>query len=166
MVFRVMTILVRYPRVFKGRHLTLAQVLWGATLFFTSWGCTPFPRLASSFSPPPISQRSRSTIRSSTPPPPSFPRTSKETLRMARAGLCSSRFVAVRICISESCAQLLQAVTIDGEPWHSNCYLDWDVFVRGSTIELELTNDINTTCGEGPDALPPSLSTGGYSGSM
>ncbi|KAG1889430.1 glycoside hydrolase family 92 protein [Suillus subluteus] len=60
----------------------------------------------------------------------------------------------------------VKSVTIDGQPWHSNCYLDWDVFVNGSTVELELTSDINTTCGEGSDALPPSLSTGGYSGSM
>ncbi|OAX39419.1 glycoside hydrolase family 92 protein [Rhizopogon vinicolor AM-OR11-026] len=58
----------------------------------------------------------------------------------------------------------VKSVTIDGQPWHSNCYLDWDVFVNGSTIELELTSDIDTPCGEGPDALPPSLSTGGYSG--
>ncbi|OJA21261.1 hypothetical protein AZE42_02535 [Rhizopogon vesiculosus] len=58
----------------------------------------------------------------------------------------------------------LQSVTIDGQPWHSNCYLDWDAFVNGSTIELELTSDIDTPCGEGSDALPPSLSTGGYSG--
>ncbi|KAG1749718.1 glycoside hydrolase family 92 protein [Suillus paluster] len=58
----------------------------------------------------------------------------------------------------------VKSVTIDGQPWHSNCYLDWDVFVKGSTVELELTSDIDTTCGEGPDALPPSLSTGGYSG--
>lgn len=57
----------------------------------------------------------------------------------------------------------VKSVTIDGQPWHSNCYLDWDVFVSGSTVELELTSDIDTTCGEGPDGLPPSLSTGGYS---
>lgn len=87
---------------------------------------------------------------------------------MARAELFSSRFVTTRLCIffnhvpDES--ELLQSVTIDGQAWHSNCYLDWDVFINGSTIELELTNDINTTCGEGPNALPPSLSTGGYDG--
>ncbi|KAF9229643.1 glycoside hydrolase family 92 protein [Gyrodon lividus] len=56
----------------------------------------------------------------------------------------------------------VKSVTIDGQPWKSNCYLDWDVFTKGSTIELELTDDINITCGDGPDALPPSLSTGGY----
>ncbi|EGO04001.1 glycoside hydrolase family 92 protein [Serpula lacrymans var. lacrymans S7.3] len=53
-------------------------------------------------------------------------------------------------------------VTIDGQPWQSNCYLDFDVFVKGSTVVLELTKDINVTCGAGADALPPSLSTGGF----
>jgi hypothetical protein len=32
----------------------------------------------------------------------------------------------------------------------------------GSTVELELTDDIKLGCGKGNDALPPSLSTGGY----
>ncbi|KII83240.1 glycoside hydrolase family 92 protein [Plicaturopsis crispa FD-325 SS-3] len=53
-------------------------------------------------------------------------------------------------------------VTVDGTPYKSNCYLDWDVFTRGSTVELTLTDNINVTCGSGPDALPPSLSTGGF----
>ncbi|KAH7911239.1 glycoside hydrolase family 92 protein [Hygrophoropsis aurantiaca] len=56
----------------------------------------------------------------------------------------------------------VKSVTIDGEPWKSNCYLEWDVFVKGSTVELELTDDITVTCGDAADALPPSLSTGGY----
>ncbi|KAK7690246.1 hypothetical protein QCA50_006901 [Cerrena zonata] len=56
----------------------------------------------------------------------------------------------------------VKSVTIDGKPWKSNCFLEWDVFENGSTIELELTDDINVTCGQGADALPPSLSTGGY----
>lgn len=51
---------------------------------------------------------------------------------------------------------------IDGKPWKSNCFLEWDVFENGSTVELELTDDINVSCGQGEDALPPSLSTGGY----
>jgi hypothetical protein len=55
-----------------------------------------------------------------------------------------------------------QSVTIDGQPWKSNCFLEWDAFVKGSTIELELTDDITVTCGDGPDSLPPSISTGGY----
>ncbi|KAH7921949.1 glycoside hydrolase family 92 protein [Leucogyrophana mollusca] len=57
----------------------------------------------------------------------------------------------------------VKSVTVDGQPWKSNCYLDWDVFTQGSTVELELTDDITVTCGDTADALPPSLSTGGYS---
>ncbi|KZT08230.1 glycoside hydrolase family 92 protein [Laetiporus sulphureus 93-53] len=56
----------------------------------------------------------------------------------------------------------VESVTIDGQPWGSNCYLDWDAFTSGSTIELQLTDNINVTCGAGTDALPPSLSTGGF----
>ncbi|KAI5894878.1 uncharacterized protein SCHCODRAFT_02495315 [Schizophyllum commune H4-8] len=56
----------------------------------------------------------------------------------------------------------VKSVTVNGESYKSNCYLDWEVFVNGSTIELELTDDLDGTCGDGPDALPPSLSTGGY----
>jgi hypothetical protein len=55
-----------------------------------------------------------------------------------------------------------QSVTIDGKSWKSNCYLEWDVFEQGSTVELELTDDITVPCGETADALPPSLSTGGF----
>lgn len=51
---------------------------------------------------------------------------------------------------------------MNGKPYKSNCYLDWDVFTGGSLVELTLTDDINVTCGNGTDALPPSLSTGGY----
>ncbi|KAI0085290.1 family 92 glycosyl hydrolase, partial [Irpex rosettiformis] len=54
------------------------------------------------------------------------------------------------------------SVTVDGKPWKSNCFLDWDAFEQGSAIELELTNDIHVSCGKGADALPPSLSTGGF----
>ncbi|TFK21045.1 hypothetical protein FA15DRAFT_646146 [Coprinopsis marcescibilis] len=54
------------------------------------------------------------------------------------------------------------SVTIDGKPWHSNCYIDWDVFEQGSTVDLHLTDDISVSCGTGEDALPPSISTGGY----
>ncbi|KAI0658157.1 glycoside hydrolase family 92 protein [Cubamyces menziesii] len=56
----------------------------------------------------------------------------------------------------------VQNVTIDGHPAKSNCFLDWDVFQRGATVELTLTDDIEVTCGDGADALPPSLSTGGF----
>ncbi|EIM87038.1 glycoside hydrolase family 92 protein [Stereum hirsutum FP-91666 SS1] len=53
-------------------------------------------------------------------------------------------------------------VTIDGTPWKSNCFLEWNVFEKGSTVELTLTDDIDVACGDTPDTLPPSLSTGGY----
>ncbi|PCH36943.1 glycoside hydrolase family 92 protein [Wolfiporia cocos MD-104 SS10] len=49
-------------------------------------------------------------------------------------------------------------VTVDGQPWNSTCYLEWDVFVSGSTVELQLTDDPTIGCG----VLPPSLSTGGF----
>ncbi|KAL4261951.1 Peptide-N(4)-(N-acetyl-beta-glucosaminyl)asparagine amidase [Pleurotus pulmonarius] len=56
----------------------------------------------------------------------------------------------------------VKSVTVDGRPYKSNCFLEWDVFVKGSSVELTLTDDINVTCGKGRAALPPSLSTGGY----
>ncbi|TFK31528.1 glycoside hydrolase family 92 protein [Crucibulum laeve] len=56
----------------------------------------------------------------------------------------------------------IQSVTVNGKPYKSNCFLDWDVFTSGSVVELTLTDNINVTCGKGKDALPPSLSTGGY----
>jgi hypothetical protein len=56
----------------------------------------------------------------------------------------------------------LQSVKVNGKPYKSNCYLEWDVFTSGATVVLELTDDINVTCGTGKNALPPSLSTGGY----
>ncbi|KAI9449063.1 glycoside hydrolase family 92 protein [Lactarius psammicola] len=56
-------------------------------------------------------------------------------------------------------AIFVKSVTVDGIPWKSNCFIEWDVFVRGATVELELTEDPNVPCG----VLPPSLSTGGFS---
>ncbi|EPQ50744.1 hypothetical protein GLOTRDRAFT_81814 [Gloeophyllum trabeum ATCC 11539] len=56
----------------------------------------------------------------------------------------------------------VQNVTINGQPWHSNCYIDWDAFEQGAVIELQLTDNANVTCGTDSSALPPSLSTGGY----
>ncbi|KAL0064619.1 hypothetical protein AAF712_008445 [Marasmius tenuissimus] len=53
-------------------------------------------------------------------------------------------------------------VTVNGTPYKSNCYLEWDVFTDGAVVELALTDDIGVDCGDGPEALPPSLSTGGY----
>ncbi|KAF5372700.1 hypothetical protein D9615_009853 [Tricholomella constricta] len=58
----------------------------------------------------------------------------------------------------------VKSVTVDGKPYKSHCYLDWDVFTAGALVELTLTEDIEVECGaKGMDgALPPSLSTGGY----
>ncbi|KAI5118656.1 hypothetical protein M0805_002576 [Coniferiporia weirii] len=56
----------------------------------------------------------------------------------------------------------VESVKVNGEKYKSNCYLDWDVFMSGSTVELQLSSDITLGCGSGPNALPPSLSTGGF----
>ena len=56
----------------------------------------------------------------------------------------------------------VESVKIDGKPWQSNCFIEWDAFTNGSLIELQLTDDINVSCGSAQNALPPSLSTGGY----
>ncbi|KAJ7051298.1 glycoside hydrolase family 92 protein [Mycena amicta] len=56
----------------------------------------------------------------------------------------------------------VKSVKVNGKLYKSSCYLEWDVFTSGSTVELEVTDDINVTCGTGKAALPPSLSTGGY----
>ena len=56
----------------------------------------------------------------------------------------------------------VESVKIDGEPWRSNCFIEWDAFANGSLVELRLTDDIGVSCGSGRNALPPSLSTGGY----
>ncbi|EKM57353.1 glycoside hydrolase family 92 protein [Phanerochaete carnosa HHB-10118-sp] len=56
----------------------------------------------------------------------------------------------------------VKSVTIDGQPWKSNCFIDWDAFQTGSTIELEVTTDISVSCGANANSLPPSLSTGGF----
>lgn len=56
----------------------------------------------------------------------------------------------------------VKSVTVNGQPYKSNCYLDWDVFKMGAVVELTLTDDINVSCGDGPNALPPSISTGGF----
>ena len=56
----------------------------------------------------------------------------------------------------------VKSVKIDGKPWKSNCFLEWEAFQKGSTIELELTDDVTIGCGSGLGALPASLSTGGF----
>jgi hypothetical protein len=81
-------------------------------------------------------------------------------------GIGGNVFVeASHICgqLTHSAHNLGQSVTVNDKPYKSNCYLDWDVFTSGATVELTLTEDINVSCGSGPNALPPSLSTGGFS---
>lgn len=82
------------------------------------------------------------------------------------SGTGGNVFVEVRLARPSSGAitsfTCLQSVKIDGKPWKSNCFLDWSAFTSGSTIELQLTDNIDVSCGKSSDALPPSLSTGGY----
>jgi len=56
----------------------------------------------------------------------------------------------------------VKSTKVHGKPYKSNCYLEWDVFEQGGIVELELTDNVNVTCGSGSEALPPSISTGGY----
>ncbi|KAF9558968.1 glycoside hydrolase family 92 protein [Agrocybe pediades] len=56
----------------------------------------------------------------------------------------------------------VKSVSVNGKPYKTNCYLEWDVFESGSLVELTLSADITLGCGKGKDALPPSISTGGY----
>ncbi|KAF4613241.1 hypothetical protein D9613_010771 [Agrocybe pediades] len=56
----------------------------------------------------------------------------------------------------------VKSVSVNGKPYKTNCYLEWDVFESGSLVELTLSDDITLGCGKGKDALPPSISTGGY----
>ncbi|KAH8913608.1 glycoside hydrolase family 92 protein [Atractiella rhizophila] len=53
-------------------------------------------------------------------------------------------------------------VKIDGKEWKSRCWIPWSVFENGSTVELEVTDDMSLDCGAADDSLPASLSTGGY----
>lgn len=51
---------------------------------------------------------------------------------------------------------------MNGVQYKSNCYLEWDVFQTNSEVELTLSDDVTLGCGSGANALPPSLSTGGF----
>ncbi|KAH8112965.1 glycoside hydrolase family 92 protein [Phellopilus nigrolimitatus] len=57
----------------------------------------------------------------------------------------------------------VESVKVNGQPYKTNCFLEWAVFQDSATVELQLSSDINVSCGNGSDALPPSLSTGGFS---
>lgn len=83
-----------------------------------------------------------------------------------KSGTGGHVFVEVHFCLRTlHCCFLIhffQSVKVDGKPYKSNCFLDWDVFQNGSSVELQLSSNINVSCGNGPNALPPSLSTGGF----
>ncbi|KIP07755.1 glycoside hydrolase family 92 protein [Phlebiopsis gigantea 11061_1 CR5-6] len=113
-------------------------------------------------SPLPTSHPSHSPTPSSATRRRSRPRTSPGTPATAPAGMSLSRYVCPARSVAPLLTRVSQSVTIDGQPWKSNCFIDWQAFQAGSTIELELTTDITVSCGSTPDALPPSLSTGGY----
>ncbi|KAJ4470945.1 glycoside hydrolase family 92 protein [Lentinula aciculospora] len=53
-------------------------------------------------------------------------------------------------------------VVVNGEEYKSNCYLEWDLFEADTVIELTLSDDNTLGCGNGVNALPPSLSTVGF----
>lgn len=74
----------------------------------------------------------------------------------------TSRFVLCVVLSLNTDGWILQSVKVHGKAYKSNCYLEWDVFEQGAEVELELTDDPTVTCGNGTEALPPSLSTGGY----
>ncbi|KAJ3784535.1 glycoside hydrolase family 92 protein [Lentinula aff. detonsa] len=56
----------------------------------------------------------------------------------------------------------VSSVVVNGEQYKSNCYLDWDLFTADTVIELTLSDDDSLGCGDNANALPPSLSTGGF----
>ena len=129
-------------------------VQWAASWSSTSLDCTLSQQRSTSSSPRPSSRACHSSTRCSR----QRRRYERRTFRRRRYSsrcVVASRFSAV----SGTWLTDLQSVTVDGRPWKSNCFIEWDVFVRGSTVELELTEDPNVRCG----VLPPSLSTGGFS---
>jgi len=57
----------------------------------------------------------------------------------------------------------VQSVTINGVAHGSVCWINWDDIVGGGEIVLEMGSTVPSTgCGEGSDALPASLETGGF----
>ncbi|KAJ7604653.1 glycosyl hydrolase family 92-domain-containing protein [Roridomyces roridus] len=64
-------------------------------------------------------------------------------------------------------AVFVKSITINGNPSESICWIDFDDVVGGGTVEIEVYGDATAAaaagCGEGVNALPDSLSTGGFS---
>ncbi|KAF7377608.1 Glycoside hydrolase family 92 protein [Mycena sanguinolenta] len=60
----------------------------------------------------------------------------------------------------------VKSITINGKPSASLCWIDFDDVVGGGSIEIEVYGDADAAaaagCGEGPNALPDSLETGGF----
>ncbi|KAJ7472327.1 glycosyl hydrolase family 92-domain-containing protein [Mycena galericulata] len=63
-------------------------------------------------------------------------------------------------------AVYVKSITINGRPSPSLCWIDFDDAVGGGRIEIEVYGDAAAAaaagCGVGPNALPDSLSTGGF----
>ncbi|KAF7369100.1 Glycoside hydrolase family 92 protein [Mycena venus] len=60
----------------------------------------------------------------------------------------------------------VKSITINGTPSASLCHITFDDVVGGGHIEIEVYDDADAAaaagCGEGPNALPDSLETGGF----
>ena len=154
-----MTVIPRHPLsafflFTRWQSYYQTAVQWAVSWSSTSLDCTLSQQRSTSSSPRPSSRACHSSTHCSR----QRRRYERRTFRRRRYSsrcVVASRFSAV----SGTWLTDLQSVTVDGRPWKSNCFIEWDVFVRGSTVELELTEDPNVRCG----VLPPSLSTGGFS---
>jgi hypothetical protein len=133
---------------------------WAASWSSTWPDCTLFQQQNTSSSPLPSFRAFRSTTRYSRPKRRYARRTFRQRRYSSRCVRRESRRGEWTTLTNCTCVPAYaQSVTVDGIPWKSNCFIEWDVFVRGATVELELTADPNVPCG----VLPPSLSTGGFS---
>ncbi|KAJ6504131.1 glycosyl hydrolase family 92-domain-containing protein [Mycena vitilis] len=60
----------------------------------------------------------------------------------------------------------VKSITINGVPSASLCWIDFDDVTGGGTVEIEVYGDAAAAaaagCGDGPNALPDSLATGGF----
>ena len=142
---------------------TSLQVQWEVSRHSYLPVCIPYQPPANSFFRLRSSPRYPSTTRRSRRQPRFDQVISLETQTMVLEGTSLFRWIISYFPIqSTETHDFGQSVTVNGKPYKSNCYLDWDVFTTGATVELTLTTDINVSCGTGNDALPPSLSTGGF----
>jgi len=66
---------------------------------------------------------------------------------------------------SNSSRVYVESVTINGKKSASRCWINFnDLVQRSSDVVITVTNNLTAAmgCGEGPNALPDSLSTGGF----